>query len=186
MALICDQTNYYDYYYMARKVQAPNSFQLSWNTLGIKKLYVFLAIVILMGTVKKSSIKKYWTTDPLIITPSFGKLMPRNRFTKIMGNLHFINSLQNHLRNQDLPRGERDSMERIWLIFQYLQLKFSSTFRPYQKLIINESLILRRGEHLHQTVYPQQMPLLWAQDLRDVRLQDRIHTRAPPIYGEKN
>ena len=141
--LICDQTNWYNFYFMAGKVQSTHSARLSWTDVEPKEMYVFLAIVLLMGVTSKSSVKKYWGIDPLVNTPIFGKLMSRNRFTAIMGNLHFSDSLRGHITIQE--GGQKDTMERIRPVFQYLKVKFAAAFRPYQKLVIDESLVLWRG-----------------------------------------
>ena len=143
LSMIADQTNWYNYYYMAGKVQAKNSARLTWTDVDIGEMYVFIAIVLLMGMIKKSSIRKYWACDPLLVTPIFGRLMSRNRFTAIMGNLHFTDSLQSHLDSQHGVH--KDTMERIRPVLEYLKAKFTAAFRPYQKMIIDESLVLWRG-----------------------------------------
>lgn len=142
LSMIADQTNWYNYY-MAGKVQAKNSARLTWTDVDIGEMYVFIAIVLLMGVIKKSSIRKYWACDPLLVTPIFGRLMSKNRFTSIMGNLHFTDSLQSHLDSQHGVR--KDTMERIQPVLEYLKVKFIAAFRPYQKMIIDESFVLWRG-----------------------------------------
>lgn len=129
---------------MGGKVQSRHSACLSWTEVEPKEMCVFLAIVLLMGVTRKSSIEKYWGVDPLVSTPIFGKLMSRNRFTAFMGNLHFSDSLRGHSQE-----GQKDAMERIRPVFQYLKIKFAAAFRTYQKLIINESLVL-----LHSAIHP--------------------------------
>lgn len=106
-------------------------------------MYSFIAIVLLKGVIKKSSVRKYWASDSLLATPIFGRLMSRNRFTAIMGNLHFTDSLQSHLDYQHALW--KDPMERIRPVLEYLKVKFTAAFRPYQKMIIDESLVLWRG-----------------------------------------
>jgi hypothetical protein len=43
----------------------------------------FLAIIILMGHVKKDETRDYWNANKLIETSTFGKLMSRNRLEQI-------------------------------------------------------------------------------------------------------
>ncbi|TEA37572.1 hypothetical protein DBR06_SOUSAS14910020, partial [Sousa chinensis] len=49
----------------------------------------FLGLIILMGQLRKSHWKEYWSTDPLLETSIFPKIMTRRRFKQIMTFLHF-------------------------------------------------------------------------------------------------
>ncbi|XP_050704248.1 piggyBac transposable element-derived protein 4-like [Eriocheir sinensis] len=71
--------------------------------------------------------------------------MGRNRFQAILGNLHFIDSLLSHTCNQDKPKADKDPMERIRPVSDYLREKIQQGFNPHQKLVIDESLCLWRG-----------------------------------------
>jgi hypothetical protein len=55
---------------------------------------------LLMGINRKPSLKHYWSTRAILVTPIFGKHMSRNRFENILRFLHFNN-------NENLiPRGQ--------------------------------------------------------------------------------
>ncbi len=142
---ICDSTNNYDNYRKAGKVQNPRSLYKDFTPVTPSGFFVFLAVVMLMGCVKKNALHKYWSTDPLIATPGFNRIMGRNRFQAILGNLHFIDSLESHTTNQDRPKEDKDPMERIRSVFDYLRMKMHSAYNPHQKLVIDESLCLWRG-----------------------------------------
>jgi hypothetical protein len=43
----------------------------------------FLAVIILMGHVNEDKTRDYWSTNKLIETPIFGKLMRRDKFQQI-------------------------------------------------------------------------------------------------------
>ncbi|XP_050686707.1 chimeric ERCC6-PGBD3 protein-like [Eriocheir sinensis] len=143
--LVCTATNRYNGYRKGGKVDHPRSLYNGFAPVTPDELYVFLAIVILMGTIKKNSIHKYWSTDPLTATPGFNRVMGRNRFQAILGNLHFIDSLLSHTCNQDKPKADKDPMERIRPVSDYLREKIQQGFNPHQKLVIDESLCLWRG-----------------------------------------
>jgi hypothetical protein len=52
----------------------------------------FLSINILMGHVKRDKTRDYWSTNKLIETPIFSKLMSRNRFEQIWNFWHYSNN----------------------------------------------------------------------------------------------
>lgn len=43
----------------------------------------FMAIVLLMGTVRKPEVSHYWTTNPLLKGSIFNSVMPRNSFQSV-------------------------------------------------------------------------------------------------------
>lgn len=145
MDLIVCQTNKYNWYRKAGKIQRPNSLYRNYQLVTRAEMYVFLALIILMGVIKKNAVHKYWTTDPLTCTPGFNRVMSRMRFQTILGNLHFIDSLESHTRNQGKRREDKDPMERIRPVSDYLRRKIQTMFNPYQKMCIDESLCLWRG-----------------------------------------
>lgn len=125
-----------------------NTRRTQWVPVDMQEIFTVIAMVLLMGILKKNSYKKYWSQDPLLSTPIFGQLMALNRFVDIMGNLHFFDILANNLLN--LPS---DTMRRIRPIFDHLRNAFSTSFQPYRKLCVDESLVLWRGKaHFRQYI----------------------------------
>ena len=49
---------------------------------------LFMAHMIVMGLIRKPNITKYWSRNPIISTPFFGKYMERLNFERILSNLH--------------------------------------------------------------------------------------------------
>ena len=68
--------------------------------------------------------------------PVFSKVMSVNRFTAILQSLHF--------QDNTLPT-DNDRMRKIRPVFTYICNRFKATFVPFQKLVIDESLVLWRG-----------------------------------------
>ena len=117
----------------------PHDHRKPWVNVTVPEMYVFLALAMLMIHVKKHRLQDYWAKDEFIATPAFNKHMTRDRFIEILSCLHLIdNSL----------RPEGDDADRLWKVrplYDRIRHRFSAFFKPYQKLCIDESLVLFRG-----------------------------------------
>ncbi len=68
---------------------SPSSHQAQWYPTDCQEMYLFLATFMLMAHIRKYGTKDYWSTDHLIATPTFGDIMPRDRFLLLLKFLHF-------------------------------------------------------------------------------------------------
>ena len=103
---------------------------------------VFLALSISMGLVRKKKLHSYWSTDPILNTPLYSQSMSRDRYQLILSNLHFFDMLKEENRE---PQIEKDKMRRIRLVFDHLRNVFPNVHYPSKNLVIDESLVLWRG-----------------------------------------
>lgn len=90
----------------------------------------------LMAHVKKHDLREYWSNDDIIKTPVFGRFMSRDRYRAIYKFMHFSPMVG------PVPD---DRLFKIRSLMTMLQENITKCFRPYQKLVIDESLILFRG-----------------------------------------
>ena len=51
-----------------------------WREADGPEMKKFIGLVLLTGLVSKPSIESYWSTLPILYTPIFSQIMPRNRF----------------------------------------------------------------------------------------------------------
>lgn len=58
-----------------------------WKDVGIDEVMCYLAIVLMMGVVKKPSVKSYWSTEALFSTPYFAL----QQLSREIGSLQFLN-----------------------------------------------------------------------------------------------
>lgn len=86
----------------------------------------------------------YWSTNPLLETPIFGKTMPRNRFRQILSFLHFSDN------NNKPDSGDR--LFKVQTIIDYFTKKFQENFNLGQNISIDEGMIPWR-ERLSFKVY---------------------------------
>ena len=131
--LIVEETNRYYNFCNRENNVIPRP---RWMNTTADEMYVFLALVLLMPQVQKSTISEYWSKNPMITTDFFTKYMTRDRFILILRYLHFTN-------NDNSP--EDDGLWKIRNVYENLNEKFSTFFSPFQKLCIDESLVLYKG-----------------------------------------
>ena len=105
------------------------------DDITVDELYAFQALTILMGITKKPHIEMYWSSDAMIETPIFSKIMPLRRFQTILSLLHFSEETES-----------TDKLYKIRPIIEYLIDRFQSIYRPGEKISIDESLMKFQGK----------------------------------------
>ena len=106
---------------------------------------MFIALLLLMPLCKKHVLEHYWRNDPLIPTPVFGKYMTRDRFSSLLSFLHFADN-----ENPD----KDDHIWKVREIFSMFLSRYKRYFSPFQKMVIDESLMLFKG----RLVFKQYIP----------------------------
>jgi len=79
--LLTEQSNLYHSQNAEKWKVSPKTLKLS--NITPKEMRKFWGLIILMGQVRKDSIRDYWSIDPTISTPIFPRTMSRNRFESI-------------------------------------------------------------------------------------------------------
>jgi len=97
----------------------------------------FVSGIILIGQVKKDTIRDNWSTNPLIETPAFGKLMSRNRWEQIWNFCHFSDKL--------LVQNTDNKIYKVRPVLKILTQRFQSVYKPAQELFMDYALIPWRG-----------------------------------------
>lgn len=132
----------------------PHSRLRKWTTTNDGEMKAFLAMTLNMGLMKHQNIQDYWSTSPVLSTPFFGSVMPRDRFLLIMSFLH--------LSNNDLaiPSGQDGYFPLQKLGTPYINLlqNFQSHYVPVQTIAIDEGMIPWRG-NLQFRVYNPDKPV---------------------------
>ena len=84
------QTNLYAAQYLqANPNLPPHSRFQKWKDVSVTEMKQFIALYLLTGIIRKPEVNQYWSTNPLLKTPFFNNVMPRNRFQLIFEFFHF-------------------------------------------------------------------------------------------------
>lgn len=107
-----------------------------WEAMTDSDIWRLFGLVLLMGIVKKPSLKDYWSTSDILATPIFNNMISRDRFRIQLGALHFVdNSLE---RNNDI-------LFKLGDILQRISNRLSAVFHPSKFISVDESLVAWRG-----------------------------------------
>ena len=104
--------------------------------------HIFVAHLIVMGLVKKTSMAKYWSTNSFTRTPFFGKVLPRNTFQNILMNLHIADN------NTDYPSDNtnHDPLHKVRVFMQICEKTFKVVYRPGCDFHMMRSIVLLNGD----------------------------------------
>ncbi|UYV64107.1 hypothetical protein LAZ67_2006590 [Cordylochernes scorpioides] len=116
--------------------RSNSGLQNGWVDTNHHELFVFLAICFLMTRNKKVSLKEYWSTNQLHFFPIFSKLMSRDRFFLILSVLHF---------NDNKTQIPGDKLHKLKPVVDHMKSAYKNTFKPFQDVCIDESLVLFKG-----------------------------------------
>jgi len=108
-----------------------------WSNITPEEMRKFWGPIILMGHVRRESIRDNWSTDPTNSTPIFPHTMSSNHFESIWHAWHFSDNRQ---QTQDTRL-----LFKIWPVYEYFVQKFRSVYSPKQELSLDEAMIPCRG-----------------------------------------
>lgn len=84
--------------------------------------------------------KCYFSKNPILLTPIFGKLLSESRFIPLMKFLHF-----NDNSKYDESKEENKKIFKILPIINHLKNKFQANYIPKREICIDESLMKWKG-----------------------------------------
>lgn len=133
--------------YATQKMGGSTSFQPT-NSQEIKK---FFAINLLMGLKKLPSYTDYWSSDPMMRDNYISSIMPRNRFSWLISNVH-IND------NSKQPKKGEESFDKLYKVrplLTFLKNTFLSSYKPTKAQAVDESMIRFKGRSSLKQYMPQ-------------------------------
>ncbi|CAC5412379.1 unnamed protein product [Mytilus coruscus] len=131
-----------DRYANKQILEHPDENRSPWVTPTTEEMRAFLGLCFLMGINVKPDIKSYWTTDVILETHYFGKVMKRDRFMQIMRYIHFSNS------EQAPPPGEPNytALYKIESLMNMFTDSMVSQYMPKRQLSVDEVMVPFKGQ----------------------------------------
>jgi hypothetical protein len=106
---------------------------LKWSNITPEEMRKFMGIIVLIGQVRKQSVRDYWSTDPTISTHIFSQTMSRNRLESIWQAWNFSDNSQ--------QTKDSGCLFKIFPVYEYFVQKFRSVYKPKHKLSFDEAMI---------------------------------------------
>ena len=124
------------YYQFGRETEpdpSPCSRSANFEDTTREEIFSFIIITMIMAHVQKNEINYYWSTDEVFEVKFIRKLMKCDRYLQ----------LSRHLENDNDLHG--DKLFKVRPVLDDLRSKFRNKMKSFQKLCIDESLMLWRG-----------------------------------------
>lgn len=82
----------------------------------------------------------YWKGDQDLSVPFVSSVLPRNRFSQILGNLHIYD-------NHAIPEGNKDKLLKVRPLITAMNNNYMQLYNVSRQVSIDESMILCQGRH---------------------------------------
>ena len=128
----------------------------NWIPVTAADIRMFLGMSIAMGILKLPRLEQYWSTSELFNAPDLAKLMPRQRFQNILWNLHLVDNTLSPKRSAK----DFDKLFKVRGFLHNLQDNFHRYYSPFQKLCVDETMILFKGRSSLKQYMPKK-PTKW-------------------------
>ena len=113
-----------------------------WIDVDNDDIWVYFCLVILMGIIKKPFYHMYWSTDCVLSTPIFSRLMRRDRFEQIRSMMRFTDPLNE----------SSGSLNKLSYFLNHLSYQFKTNYIPGEYIAVDEFLSKWKGR-LHFKQY---------------------------------
>ncbi|GFX40951.1 piggyBac transposable element-derived protein 3 [Trichonephila clavipes] len=105
----------------------------------------------MIGMKRLPSYRNHWSTSDILHDPYVSDLMPVERFTWIMGNLHLNdNTLMEKRGDKDF-----DKLFKLRLLITHLSETFLSISRPSKHHAVDESMVKFKGRNSLKQYMPK-------------------------------
>jgi hypothetical protein len=117
----------------------PRSCIKSWTPVDNNEIYVNVGMIMLMDIIKKPTLKSFFSKNPILDIPIFGRTMTQDRFELITKFFHFVDDA-----TQDSYSGPK-KLFKIHPVLTYLNNKFQTVYIPGKNVAVDESLTVWKG-----------------------------------------
>ena len=114
-----------------------------WEDVSSDDVKAFLGVLIGMGVHRLPGLKYYWSTDPFFRVQGIADVLSRNRFMKILNNLHI--AVANNSKAVSRGSPGNDKLHKVRPLVTELNRSFQENGVPTYSQSIDEAMVLFKG-----------------------------------------
>jgi hypothetical protein len=143
----------YAHQYLNTHHLPPSSRLRKWKDTDEAEMRRFLALTIAIGLTHQEDLSDYWSTDEVIETPFYAKVISRDRFLNLLAFFHLADNVQY------IPRGVRghDPLFKLGTVYRDIINSFRTLWQPSEQVAIDEGLVPFSG-HIKFKVFNPAKP----------------------------
>lgn len=131
--------------------QKYQKFGKPYEPTTIDEISLFIGMNLLMGVKKQCSYRDYWSSAPDLNNAHISSLMPVNRFSWLLSNLHLND-------NSSIPKKGEDNYDKIYKVRPFLNFILKNSqllYNPNKIIAIDESMIKFKGRNSAKQYLPK-------------------------------
>lgn len=180
--ILAYETNRYASQVINTEEAPPFARERNWKDVTVDEMSAFIGLYLAMGMVKKPTIESYWSQGDrlwLYETPSFSKVMIRDRFELILQFLHANDNAK------CIPRGQpgHDPAHKVRPILDLLNVNFKTAYNPGRDLTVDESMVGFKGRNYTVQYMPGKKAHRWGAKLWILAEADTGYTLHIDLYA---
>ncbi|KAG6446611.1 hypothetical protein O3G_MSEX004539 [Manduca sexta] len=142
LQVIADETNRY-----ANEINSA-SFHACWYPTNVDEVLCLFSFWMMLGIIRMPTIRSCFSTNKLLATSGFRRIMTQRRYEQLSRALHFVDGdpvVQAVDPTISDPTASFDRIHRLRPIVDHLNAKFQANYVPSKDICIDESLTLWTG-----------------------------------------
>jgi hypothetical protein len=149
---VIDHITFHTNLYSQQKYQLSGKI---YHPMTFDEISLFIGMNLLMGIKKQCSYRDYWSSAPDLNDTYISNLMPVNRFSWILFNLHVNDNLSMPKRGEN----NNDKLFKITILkrpfLNYILKNSHILYNPNKIILIDESMIKFKGRHSAKQYLPK-------------------------------
>ena len=113
----------------------------TWTDMTVPEFKSFLGTMMLMGITQLPHLHNYWSTNGLLGAPHVVQAFPRDRFMRILRELHFNDN------TTAVPRGQPgyDRAHKVRPVIDSISEKCLTLYKPHKENSVDEAMVKFKG-----------------------------------------
>uniref|UniRef100_A0A3Q1B481 PiggyBac transposable element-derived protein domain-containing protein n=1 Tax=Amphiprion ocellaris TaxID=80972 RepID=A0A3Q1B481_AMPOC len=127
----------------AKNIAASKNFK--WADVTVPEMYQYIGLTLYMSTLKLPKMRDFWRTDSIFHVEYPRKVMSRERFLTIAGNMHISDPADDVINDGKKGTDDYDCLYRIRPLYDSLHVACKAVYHPRQELSVDERMVATKA-----------------------------------------